>query len=135
MTTICPKCSLKQNDSVPICDCGFDLAAYRQSQKALQRARRAEQAPSSRLWLWRIALWLCGALSVLIGLTTAVIWFVNGGDIWTALVAVLIGLITAVVCVSGAEALGYLLRVSAQLDDVATLVRQTRDEDERGQPA
>lgn len=128
MTTICPKCSLKQNDSVPICDCGFDLAAYRKRQQEALRARRAEQAPTNRLVIWQIALWFCGGLSVLTGLITAILSYLDSGDVWALLPAVLVGLIAAVVCISGAEAVGFLLRLGAQLDQVATLVRQSRDD-------
>lgn len=131
MTTICPKCSLKQSESVAVCDCGFDLAVYRQEVRLLRKSRRIEQAPANRLQVWRMVLLAFGGVCVFCGFGVAVTSISTGEDYWIPVLAAIAGVTAAVPYIVGAEVLTYLLRLGGQLEEVTELMRQGVTEPER----
>ena len=119
MTIICPKCSLNQNDSVAICDCGFDLVAYRRQQQRLRQSRRIEQAPYRRLQTWKLVLWVFSGICILGGFGSAIGLLSTSDSLWIPVGVAMAGVTAAVPYIVGAEVLAFLLRLGGQMDDIA----------------
>ena len=126
MTTRCPKCGMKQTDSVAVCDCGYDLETYRKRRKKLGRFRRVRSKVFPFLSIVSQLLGVILILQVVSSIISIAINVVKG-EILEAVVTLIALAVTVVIVMAIAEGIDLMFRVAEQQQRIAEVLHRIED--------
>jgi hypothetical protein len=109
----CPRCSLSHKPSVEVCDCGYDLAAYRRSRQPLADSADVRQSAYRWLHVWLVVIKWGALAGMLGGGWLALAAFMNDQPLVALMIAVTTGL-SLISSVAAAKGIALLLHLDGQ---------------------
>jgi hypothetical protein len=109
----CPRCSLSHKPSVEVCDCGYDLVAYRRSRQPLTDGSDVRQSGYRWLRVWLVLIKWSALAGMLGGGWLTLTSFMKGQPLVALAIAALTG-VSLISSVAASKGIALLLHLAEQ---------------------